>query len=492
MRILFVFPNYAPVGGGGMPIGLSILIGIAKSKGHEVMLFDTSFKLKSYWYNPYTSFIKIQDDYSFNNDRSLSMEDIVELFREKVSDFNPDLICISSLTPTHEIGIKLIEGIKNKKHHLIIFGGVHSTVCSEEVIQHKNVDMICISEGEVAFSELLDCLQSGENYTNINNLWIKKNGTIIRNPIGTAINADSIPLCDFSLFESEHFYKPFKGQKMRSARVEVSRGCIYPCSYCSNKYLQGLSKGHGRFFRYKSVSKVIDELLLYKELYNLEMLFLKDEVFLFLPDQWLAEFSVEYKSRINLPFFCQSTAKDINEKKVKLLKDVNCVAVAIGAEVGNEKFRKNILKKPISNDEIKKAVELLVKNGIRVSVYFMIGLPYETRDLIFETIEFQRELYEIGCSPSQINCFHPLPGCELTDIAKREGFFRKDFDHKMTTTIAGLDMPQLSSKEIEGLHRTFSAYTKVEKWMYPIVKMCEEGAGKEIQILEVLNSHYVS
>jgi len=490
MKILFLFPNFAPIGGGGPPLGLAILIGIAKSKGHDIYLFDTSFMLNTHWYNPYSNFIKIKDEKYHVTERDLTISDINALFKQKVEEIQPDLICCSSVTPTHEIGRELIGGIDKKKDQIIVCGGLHPTICPEEVIHEKGVDIVCVGEGEIAFSELLDRLSSGGDYWHIKNLWVRRDNKVIRNSIGELIDAEKIPKSDFTLFEEKHFYKPFKGNKVRALRVELSRGCIYPCAYCVNKYLQSLFRGKGKYFRYKSVEQVLSELLFYMERYDLEMLFFKDEIFLFLPDRWLQEFADQYKSKIGLPFFCQSTAKDINTEKVALLKDMNCVAVAMGVEVGNEKYRKQILNKPVSNNEIRNAVLLLGKSGIRTTAYFMMGLPYETRDLIFETIQFQRELFELGCKPSQINCYHPFPGCKLYEIVKKEGFMRKDFDNRKTTVVSALDMPQLSSKEIDGLYRTFSAYTKVEEWMYPIVKLCENGNGKELEIISTINAHY--
>jgi radical SAM superfamily enzyme YgiQ (UPF0313 family) len=490
MKILFVFPNYAPIGGGGIPIGLSILISIARQKGHEVALFDTSFTLKTYWYNPFTNLKKSEDDYTYQEERRYFLDELVNAFREYVNNYNPDIICVTANSPTYNIGIKLIEGIEEKNGSLVVFGGIHPTVCPDEVIQHESVDIICLGEGELAFPTLLERLANGEDYTNIQNLWVKKNGYVKKNEIGQLIQPDSIPLGDFSLFEEKQFYRIFEGKKVRSLRVEMSRGCVFKCSYCSNKEIQVLLDGKGRYFRHKSVNRGIDELSFYKDYNKLDMLFFKDEVFLLMPKKWMRQFSQEYKSKIKLPFFCQSTAKEINEEKVEMLKDMGCVAVAIGVEVGNEKFRKEVLKKHVSNEQIKRAVYLLVKENIRVTTYFLIGFPYETRDLIFDTIEFQRELYDLGSCPTHINCFYPFPGAELTVIAEKEGFLRKKLDHRKNTTTSGLDMPQLSAKEIEGLYRTYVAYTRVDKWMYPIIELCETGVGKEIQILSLISQHY--
>jgi|TARA_B100000315_G_C14578687_1_gene589277 radical SAM superfamily enzyme YgiQ (UPF0313 family) len=490
MKILFVFSNYAPVGGGGIPIGLSILINIAKQKGHDVKLFDTSYKIRTETYQQQTNFVKTKEHYNYNAEREYLENELVRVFRDEVNKFCPKLICFSTLTPTHELALSLLNGLDKSKDQLVIFGGIHSTVIPEEVIMHEKVDIVCVGEGEKAFSSLLVHLSGEKDYYGINNLWCKKNGEIVKNSIDNFLEPDLIPYSDCDLFDERHLYRSFKGKNMRSLRVEISRGCVYKCSYCTNKNIQNMSKGKIPYFRYKSVDRCIEEFLFYKNILNLEMFYFKDEVFLMLPKKWLREFAKEYKAQINLPFFCQSSAKDINEENVKILKDMGCVAVAMGVEVGNEEFRKKVLNKPVSNAEIVSAVKLLRKNGIRITTYFMIGLPYETRELIFDTIEFQRVLYSIGSSPTHINSFYPFPGCDMEVIAKKEGFINKNFEHNRSTTNAGLDMPQLSAVEIEGLLRTYAAYTRVDKWMYPIIELCEAGDRTGVQILNIINEYY--
>jgi hypothetical protein len=38
--------------------------------------------------------------------------------------------------------------------------------------------MICVGEGEKALVELSKCIESKEDYSNINNLWVKNQGQI--------------------------------------------------------------------------------------------------------------------------------------------------------------------------------------------------------------------------------------------------------------------------------------------------------------------------
>jgi len=49
--------------------------------------------------------------------------------------------------------------------------------------------------------------------------------------------------------------------------------------------------------------------------------------------------------------------------------------IRIGVECGDERFRRQILKKDISNDDLIEAARLFRKYGIEFVTYNMVGLP---------------------------------------------------------------------------------------------------------------------
>ena len=137
---------------------------------------------------------------------------------------------------------------------MTIVGGVFPTSAPEKIIRHKEIDIICIGEGEDAFLELCNRLREGKEYMDTYNLWLKKeNGEIIKNPIRRAINIENNPLPDFSLFEEERFYRPMAGKIYKMFPVETHRGCPYQCAYCNSPAQIDLYKEMhaGNFFRKK-------------------------------------------------------------------------------------------------------------------------------------------------------------------------------------------------------------------------------------------------
>ena len=168
MKVLFFYPaNYLEI---GIPQSISILSAILKKDGHEVELFDITF-LKPEAYNPehdnkmvgpaiykktpYTLEDLVKDDPVVNIEKE---------FQKKIENFKPDLIAVSTMTTNYDFALRVIKKIKAKCP--IIFGGVHTTLCPEEVLSEQTIDMICIGEGEEALPELCKAIESGNDYRN--------------------------------------------------------------------------------------------------------------------------------------------------------------------------------------------------------------------------------------------------------------------------------------------------------------------------------------
>jgi len=123
---------------------------------------------------------------------------------EKIKRFNPDFIFFSIMTDDYLWASKTSQFIKeNFEKILIIFGGVHITACPDSVIKNDFVDYIILGEGEGAVLELVE----NPHRIDIKNVWLKKDGQIIRNKLRPLIeDLDSLPFPDKELFFKEAPY----------------------------------------------------------------------------------------------------------------------------------------------------------------------------------------------------------------------------------------------------------------------------------------------
>ena len=110
------------------------------------------------------------------------------------------------------------------------------TFAPELVMSYKNIDMICVGEGENAIIDLANSISNEEEYSNVTNLWVRQiDGTITKNSISRPVDIDEIPtVTDIGLFGEKRFYRPMGGKIRRLLPVETHRGCPFTCSFCNS------------------------------------------------------------------------------------------------------------------------------------------------------------------------------------------------------------------------------------------------------------------
>jgi len=178
----------------------------------------------------------------------------------------------------------------------------------------------------------------------------------------------------------------------------------------------------------------------------------------------------------------------LDEEKIDLLKQMNCYRMSIGVECGNEEFRKKKLNRYASNQEILSRLDILAKSGLVFSINNMLGFPDETRELIFETIEFNRKFS--GYDSLTVSIFTPYHGSKLREEAIRKGYLDPEIITTHTASSSLLRMPQLSVEEIDGLMRTFTMYVGFPKKWWPHIEKAERFTPEGNAMFEKLKKIY--
>lgn len=463
MNVLFIYPNIRQAC--SIQVGIASLSAFIKREGHQTDLFDTTF-------------------YDFRNDYALIVNDL----RTKIEDFNPDLVAISCRTTEYPFVLKLLGSIKNLTIPNVL-GGPHPTVAPDEVISESLVDMVCIGEGEGALSELLYKMAHKEDITTIRNIWVKRDGQIFRNDVRPLIqNLDSLPLPDWDIFDERHPTYYFVDHKeCRRGTFEMSRGCPYSCTYCINQFIQNIYKGKGKYYREKSVERVIEEINHYKNKYNLDIVYFVDESFLNKRIETIKTFSVMYRKRVGLPFTLMTRPEVVTKEKATLIKDAGCCLISIGIESGNETYRREILNRKMSQEQIINAFKIAKEVGLRTYSFNMVGLPYENRKMVFDTVNLNRK---IKPDHIQTTIFYPFPGTKLRDICIKEGFIHQESNERELTGYyeeSILSMPELSKNQIEGLSRTFLLYYESPQIFYPMIRFLERNSYLSNTFFKIYN-----
>jgi radical SAM superfamily enzyme YgiQ (UPF0313 family) len=349
---------------------------------------------------------------SFIKSKGLEAKIIIDPYKN-INEFKkikPDFIGISFCSPSVDWAIATSIFLKkNLPRSLIIVGGPHPTFFPQ-IIEQNSVDIVCIGEGEKPLYELLKKYNGNiSSIENISNLWIKNSNSIIKNTVCPLLTEDELSLLPFS--DRSHYdqYPILKNNPHK--KIWTSRGCPFNCSYCFNATYKRIYKGQGKIVRQRSVDSVINELIELKNNYGWRCLEIIDDQFLY-NKEWLFNFCERYAKEINLPFTCCSIAKQIKPELVYALKKAGCRTINFAIESGVERIRKEIYNKPVSDDDIYKAVDALHAHNMKFLTFNMIGYPDETLEDIYATIKINQK---IKTTYPWCSILQPYPGTEISN-----------------------------------------------------------------------------
>ena len=297
----------------------------------------------------------------------------------------------------------------------IVWGGPHPTLMPEKCLKEDYIDFVVVGEGEETIVELANSLSGYDGYKNckdIDGLGYKNEGVIVNKKRKLMENLDVLEM-DWSLIDLNN-YLDNQWESKRILTYTTSRGCCFSCNFCYNQSAyKGRWRGHSAEHIISRVNKLKDE-------YNIDGIRIHDDFFF--ADYQRAE---KILRGINLPWRGEATVKTIinNPEIYKLLEETNCREIFLGLESGNTRIL-NLMNKKQSLNEMKQAVKLLSKGkGYHIDCSFIIGVPTETREEVYNTIDFMLDLLKITpVLRYTIGVYLPYPGTEFYRMSVESGF----------------------------------------------------------------------
>ena len=383
--------------------------------------------------------------------------------------YRPDIVGYSTMTGSHrffvDLNLKVKEALDGKVFSII--GGPHPTFFPDYV-HEPGVDAICIGEGEYPLLDLANAVaHSGVQHVrpDIYNLWIKKDGEVVKNPVRPLIHdLSSLPMPDRALVYDKHLYthnspiKHFMG----------SRGCPYQCTYCFNHAYYQIYKREKRGHQ-RDVDHLCDEINWVRQHYRLEQVIFLDDLFIIFQD-WLEEFAEVYPKRVGIPFFCNVRANLMTPEKVALLKKAGCATVSMGIEAANDRIRNDLLKRKMTKETMIEAGKMIRSGGIHLSATNILGIPTGTLQDDLDTMKLNSESH---ISYAHAFLFQPYPGTELGQYAEDNGYMAGTYDDIGEIAWDSSIMVFQSEDEkrqIEHLQRFFAIGVEWP-WLTPLIKL---------------------
>lgn len=453
----------------------------------KILLFTTNtnnsscpplglFSIATYFQN---KFPDLGIEFSIKAFKSFNAFQILKLVaREK-----PDLIGIGTYVWNWIQVLDLCEKIKVLYPQVkIVLGGPSVTFEDEKItklIQRKVIDFAVKGEGERTFAELLTFLQNG-NITSIANI----PGLMGLNNSETIFYKEQPKeyLVDMNLLPNPYLVHPRllkQAKKDDIVYIETSRGCPYKCGYCVAAKMT---------LRYKKLDLVINEIKSIAS-FGLKRMAILDGTLNFniLRTKEMLNRIIKLNFDLDLQF--EIKAETLDDELISLLKRVGFIFVEIGLQTSNEDTLKKI-NRYHDRDKFLKNIRKLIENDVQFLVDLIIGLPDETIDDWFRSIDF---CYDIGNIRFAGMVLKLLPNTFLFEERKKYGYKydSEDMNRILCSNTMSFEMISLAEK---------INYILMQLWSLPgneplrpyIRQMCEKYYNNKLSlflqnVLKVLN-----
>jgi len=225
--------------------------------------------------------------------------------------------------------------------------------------------------------------------------------------------------------------------------VITNRGCPFTCIYCLAQQVAGAKN------RYRSVENVIAELKECMNRFNIRNFLFRSDLFT-QNKRWVIRLcQAILEAGLKIDWACNSRVDTITAEALTWMKKAGCWIIAFGVESGDQETLDRIDKNAKVEDSFK-AIRLVREAGLKSSVYLLMGLPWDTKELIEKQVAFAKRL-----DPDFLEIFYayPFPGTPFYDLAVREGLIKDGDIPREAYSDPAMPGLYLSAEEFSRLRR---------------------------------------
>ncbi|MGA2506776.1 MAG: radical SAM protein [Chitinispirillaceae bacterium] len=365
------------------PLGMGYVGSFLKEKGHQVTFFD------------------------------ITKHEVGLLSQLKADP--PDIAGLSITTPQLFLARSIIRDIRTTLPKTkIVAGGIHPSYFKEQFIRENDVDFVVYGEGEVTMDELCRSIPTGD-FSQIKGLIYREGDRITVNPPRELIlDLDTVPFPLREAVNYDSYLQPpglIRGiWTKRSANLTTSRGCPGRCTYCGVNYLWE------KKYRRRSTDNVLKEIDALVEQYDVDGLYFMDDTFL-MNEHWVRDFCEKLiKKHYRLKWSCYGRIDTVTPGMLEAIREAGCVQVEYGIESCSDRILAAVNKK-VSVVQIRDAVRMTKKAGLRALGSFIVGFPEDNENELMESLKTASAL-----SLDFVTCYFatPYPGSQLFEKAIAE------------------------------------------------------------------------
>jgi len=348
--------------------------------------------------------------------------------------YKPDVIILSVTNSTIKEDLTVVSKLKKINQDLVVVlkGALFFDAPPEEIssLDLNNINYLIGGEIEFSIGPLLEAHYHNLSMAQVPGILFRDNDNKwIKNIFGIwDSDIDALPFPDRSLINNKLYIRPDTGNPQ--ATIVTSRGCPAACIYCLTPTISG------KKVRFRSPQNILDELRDCYHNYDIKDFFFRSDTFT-IDSKWVKQVcekinQSELKGKIE--WVANSRVKPLADDTLKIMKNAGCWLVAFGFESGSSDSLKKMKKGANVQDNIR-AAKLAKEAGLKLYGFFLIGLPWESKDHLDETYN---HIFEIDADFIEVHVSVPYFGTELYDVTKESGLLNgsiigTDYFHASTS-----------------------------------------------------------
>lgn len=397
-KIIFVNPplpiknRYGALGQAGgreVPFGLCYLAAVVRQQGFSTAIIDS---------------------------QTLNID--VDRTSQLVLSHNPGYVGITAATMAITSASELALKIKKYNPRIkVIVGGSHISALPEDTLRDNPFfDIGIVGEGEETLIELLNMLERRLDIGDVKGIVFRNHGEAVFTGYRFRIrNLDILAFPAFDLLPKLDRYYRVSTQSINglpSISLITSRGCSGKCVFCDKSVFSDIVTFHSAEYIVALIEKL-------KKEYGIKSILFEDDNFMAFKPRLKKFVGLLKEKRLKISWSALSRIDAIDKDTLVTAKDGGCWQIQYGIESGSQEIL-NFYRKGISVEQIKQALDLTRKEGIKTKGLFMLGNPLETQVSIEQS---RRLIGEAFLDDVTVTFFTPYPGAAIWNEANSYGDF---------------------------------------------------------------------
>ena len=322
---------------------------------------------------------------------------------EEIDRLKPSVIGIYTMITMQDEALSLAAQVRHKA--LTVVGGPYPSGEPETFVD--DFDVVAVGEGEETIVSIMEHL-GDRRWEEIPGVVFKRDGEVVRSTARQRTKDMShLPLPYRGDIPNDQYIAYWRKHWGDATTPLMStRGCPFRCDFCHKSVF-------GDLFSARPIESVVEEMKEIAEL-GYDHVWMSDDLFTLNYRRTFQLAEAIEAARLPLTWECLSRVTHVDRALFDQMHRAGCKRIFFGIESGDESVLKE-MKKGITPDQARAAVEACVAAGIKAAGFFMVGYLGETTDSLIRSINFSSSL---PLDYVSYTIAYPLPGTGFYERVK--------------------------------------------------------------------------